>query len=227
MTDRTWGAYFSIISVLLLFLSIVAFSDNLFTDVGQPSNSDPKFIVHGLFGLAWYVLLATQANLVRVRNLRLHMKLGIATFIVAIGVTLSTLYLFVVLWKGWPNMEAEVRANRLLLPGYALCLLLAWRWRRQPDWHKRLIFTGTFFMLPPVLDRDYDRLIMSWAKPLFPVFYTKQVDEIGFLVFRWGSWIGFFLSLVFYDWKKLRRVHPVTLAGCAWFVLVELISELT
>jgi hypothetical protein len=227
MTDRTRGAYFSIISVLLLFLSIVAFSDNLFTDVGQPSNSDPKFIVHGLFGLAWYVLLATQANLVRVRNMRLHRKLGIATFIVAIGVTLSTLYLFVVLWKGWPNMEAEVRANRLLLPGYALCLLLAWRWRGQPDWHKRLIFTGTFFMLPPVLDRDYDRLIMSWAKPLFPLLYTNQVDEIGFLVFRWGSWIGFFLSLVLYDWKKLRRVHPVTLAGCAWFVLVALISELT
>jgi len=227
MTNRVWGAYFSTISVLLLFLSIVAFSDNLFTDVGQSSNSDPKFIVHGLFGLAWYVLLATQANLVRVRNLRLHRKIGIATLIVAIGVTLSTLYIFVVLWKGWPNMEPEVRANRLLLPGFALCLLLAWQRRGQSDWHKRLIFIGTFFMLAPVLDRDYDRLIMSWAKPLFPLLYTKQVDEIGFLVFRWSSWIGFFLSLALYDWKTLRRIHLVTLAGCAWFVLVVLISEFT
>jgi hypothetical protein len=224
---RTWGTYSSIISVLLLTLSIVAFSDNLFTDVGQASNRDPKFIVHGLFGLAWYVLLATQANLVRTRNLRLHRKLGIATFIVAIGVTFSTLYLFVVLWKGWPNMEADVRANRLLLPGYALCMLMAWRWRGQPDLHKRLIFTGTFFMLAPVLDRDYDPLIMSWAKPLFPLLYTKRVDEIGFLVFRWGSWIGFFLSLVLYDWKTLRRIHLVTLAGCAWFVVVGVISEFT
>jgi hypothetical protein len=47
---RARGAYFSIVSVLLLFLSVVAFSDNLFTDVGQPSNRDPKLIVHGLFG---------------------------------------------------------------------------------------------------------------------------------------------------------------------------------
>lgn len=107
MTDRTWGTYFSNVSVLLLVLSIVAFSDNLFTDVGQPSNRDPKFVVHGIFGLAWYVLLATQANLVRARNLRLHRKLGIATFIVAIRVTLSTLYLFVVLWKGWPDIGAR------------------------------------------------------------------------------------------------------------------------
>ena len=227
MTDRTWGTYFSNVSVLLLVLSIVAFSDNLFTDIGQPSNRDPKFIVHGIFGLAWYVLLATQANLVRVRNLRLHRKLGIATFFVAIGVTLSTLYLFVVLWKGWPNMEPDVRANRLLLPGYALCLLLAWRLRARSDWHKRLIFVGTFFMLGPVLDRIYDPLVMSWAKPLFPVLYTKRVDEIGFLVFRWGCWIGFFLSLALYDWKILRRVHRVTWAGCVWFVLVVLISEFT
>jgi hypothetical protein len=43
MTDRVWGRYFSIVSTLLLLLSIVAFSDNLFTDVGQPSNRDPKF----------------------------------------------------------------------------------------------------------------------------------------------------------------------------------------
>ncbi|RYY86355.1 MAG: hypothetical protein EOO15_14685 [Chitinophagaceae bacterium] len=225
MTNKPTGSYFSIVSVLLLVLSIVAFSDNLFTDVGQPSNSDPKFIVHGLFGLVWYVLLATQANLVRTRNLRLHRKIGIATFIVAIGVTLSTLYIFVVLWKGWENMEPEVRANRLLLPGYALALLLAWQRRGQSDWHKRLIFIGTFFMLGPVVDRAYDPLIMSWSKPLLSTLYTKQVDEIAYLAFRWGSWIGFFLSMLLYDRKNLGRTHPVTLAGCGWFVLVVLISE--
>lgn len=226
-TNTAGRSYFSTVSILLLILSIVAFSDNLFTDVGQPSNRDPKFIVHGLFGLAWYVLLATQANLVRVRNLRLHMKLGVATFIVAIGVTLSTLYVFVVLWKGWANMEPEVRANRLLLLGYALCLILAWQRRRQSDRHKRLIFVGTFLMLGPVLDRIYDPLIMSWAKPLFGALYTSQVDEAAFLVFRWGSWIGFFLSLALYDWRTRRAIHGVTSAGCAWFAIVVLLSEYT
>ena len=226
MTTRTWGTYFSIISVLLLLLSIVAFSDNLFTDVRQPSNSDPKFIVHGLFGLAWYVLLATQANLIRVRNVKVHKKLGIATFIVAIGVTLSTLYIFIVLWKGWGNMAEEVRANRLFLPGYATCVFLAWMRRGQSDWHKRLIFTGTFFMLGPVLSRTYDPLIVSWMEPLLPVF-TARVDEAGFLVYFFGIWIGFFLSLALYDWKTLGRIHPVTVAGFAWFVLTWLISALT
>jgi len=226
MTNRVWGAYFSIVSVLLLLLSIVAFSDNLFTDFGQASNSDPKFVIHGLFGLAWYVLLATQANLVRVRNVKLHKRLGVATLFVALGLTLSTLYIFIVVWKGWGTMAEEVRANRLFLPGYAACVLLAWLRRGQSDWHKRLIFTGTFFMLGPVLSRVYDPLIVSWMEPLFPVF-TARVDEVGFLVFFFAAWIAFFLSLALYDWKTLRRLHLVTVAGLAWFVLVWLISALT
>ena len=226
MISRTYGAYFSITSALLLFLSLAAFSDNLFTNVGQPSNSDPKFVIHGLFGLAWYVLLAVQANLVRMRNVKLHKKIGIATFIVAIGVTLSTLYIFVAVWKGWGNMTVEARANRLLLPGYGTFLVLAWLWRGQSDWHKRLIFTGTFFMLGPVLSRAYDPLIVSWMEPLFPAF-TAQVGDGGFLVFFCGVWIGFFLSLAHYDWKTLRRIHRATVAGFTWFMLTWLVSALT
>jgi hypothetical protein len=226
MADRRWGAYFSIGSILLLLFSLVAFSDNLFTDVGQPSNSDPKFVIHGLFGLAWYVLLAVQANLVRTRRVATHRRLGVATFLVAIGVTLSTLYIFVVIWKGWDQMAVDVRANRLLLPGYALCMLLAWQRRRQPDWHKRLTFAGTFLMLGPVLSRAYDPLIVSWMEPLFPAF-TARVDEIGFLTFFWGLWLGSFLSLARYDWQLRRRVHPVTMGGFAWLILAWFISAVT
>ena len=226
MANRAWGSYFSVISVVLLALSIVAFSDNLFTDTAQPSNRDPKFIVHGLFGLAWYVLLATQANLIRVRNVKLHKRLGITTFVVAIGVILSTLYIFVVVWKGWGHMSEEVRANRLFLPGFATCVLLAWLRRGQADWHKRLILAGTFFMQGPVLARSYDPLVVSWMEPLFPAF-SARVDEVGFLAFFFGIWIGFFLSLAAYDWRTLRRIHPVTVGGSSWFVVTWLISALT
>jgi hypothetical protein len=223
MTNRVWGTYPSIISTALLILSVVAFSDNLFTNIGQPSNSDPKFIIHGLFGLAWSVLLVVQTNLIRVRNVNLHKRLGITTFIVAIGVTLSTLYIFIVVWKGWEHMSVDARANRLFLPGYATCLLLAWLRRGQSDWHKRLVLVGSFFMLGPVLSRAYDPLIVSWMEPLFPAF-TARMDEAGFFVFFWGIWIGFFASLALYDWRTLRRIHLVTVAGFAWFVFARLVS---
>lgn len=223
MAEQSRGSYFSLVSGLLLFLSLAAFSDNLLTDIRQPSNSDPKMVVHGLFGLAWNVLLVVQANLVRVRNLALHRKLGIATMLVGLGVTLSTLYLFIVLWKGWDNMAPEVRANRLLLPGFALFLLLAWLRRGRADWHKRLVLAGSFLMLGPVLSRLYDPLVVPLMESLAPAF-TARVDEVGFLVFLVVAWVGFFLSLAAYDWKTQRRVHPVTITGFAWLMLAWLVS---
>jgi hypothetical protein len=227
IVGRPRSAYFSVVSVLLLLLSVIAFSDNLFTDIDQRSNSDPKFVIHGLFGLAWYVLLATQANLARVRNLQLHRKLGIATFIVAIGVTFSTLYLFVVLWKGWGSMTTEVRANRLLLPAYAMCVLMAWRYRGQPNLHKRLVFVGTFLMLEPVLARSFEPLVVSWLEPLLNSSYTDDVDQIAYLVYFWGFWIGLFLSLAMYDMRTQRRAHFITAAGLCWLALTFLVSKLT
>ncbi len=226
MNERTGRNYFSAVSVLLLVLSVVAFSDNLFTNVGQPSNGDPKFVVHGLFGLAWYVLLAVQANLVRVRNVKLHMTLGVAAFVVAVGVTITTLHIFVTIRTGWDRMPADARANRLLLPGFATCVLLAWLRRRRSDWHKRLIFVGTFLMPGPVLSRAYDPLVVSWMEPLFPSL-TSRFDEACFQTFFRGGWIGFFLSPAIYDRRTLGRVHPVTTAGVAWLAASWLVSALT
>jgi hypothetical protein len=47
MTNRNRGIYFSDTSVLLLFLSIAAFYDKLFTDICQDSNSDSWQITKG------------------------------------------------------------------------------------------------------------------------------------------------------------------------------------
>lgn len=224
---RPWNAYFTIVSAVLLVLSVVAFSDNLFTDIHQPSNSDPKFIIHGLFGLAWYVLLTLQANLVRVGNLRRHRAIGTAGFIVALGVVITTLYIFVVVWKGWSAMPPHVRSNRLFLPGFAVCMWLAWRRRNDPAWHKRLILAGTFFMQQPVLDRAFDPLVPSWAKPLFSTLYTERFDEIAFQIYLWGTWIGAFISLAIYDLKTIRKPHIVTISGLLYFGIVWAIVKLT
>jgi hypothetical protein len=186
-------------SLLLLTLSIIAFSDNLFTDIDQPSNFDPKFVVHGMFWLAWLGIFAAQALLARSGNWRLHRRLGVAGFLAAIGVTLSTFVIFAAVWKGWDAMPPEVKANRILLPGYALCVLLAWRWRRHGDWHRRLSYVGTLFVLLPILDRASRRFGVS--------------PEAFILV----VWNGLFISLFAYDLAARRRIHPVSWGGFACF----------
>lgn len=145
--------HYPIGAVILLTLSLVAFGDNLVTDIHQPSNSDPKMVVHGLVALAWMVLLVVQANLPRTGRLRLHRRLGGTAFVVGAGVVLTTLYLFVAVWRGWSEMSAEVIANRFFLLSFGVFTLAAWKMRTRPDWHKRLVWCGTLFLLSPILSR--------------------------------------------------------------------------
>jgi hypothetical protein len=228
---RPRSSYFFGISLLMLGLSLIAFSDNLFTDVGQASNRDPKFVVHGLFGLAWYVLLVVQTGLVRQDRWRQHQRLGVAGFGVALGLALSTLVIFAVVWKGWAAMPLTVRANRVFLLGFLAFLLLAWQRRRQPDWHKRLIIGATFFMLGPVLSRSFDPLVISWLEPLLNALHAspelmRTVDRLGFELYLFGVWTGFFLSLLVHDASTLRRLHPASLAGLTVFGATWLVCAL-
>lgn len=204
--------FFPIASLLLLVLTIVGFSDNLFTDVGQPSNSDPKFIVHGLFCGSWMIALLAQSLLVSRGNVRLHRKLGMFALVAAIGVTLSTIWVFVVVWKGWALMTPEVRANRLLLSSYALFVGLGYRYRRSPEQHKRFMYTGTLFMLEPILARAYDPLLLAFITGLS----EAQLDA-AFLPTLFAVWIAFFLALFAHDWAVARRVHAVTAGALLWF----------
>lgn len=93
---------------LLLVFALVAFWDNLVSDVGQPSNSNPVMIVHGLLLLAWMILLVVQSLLPRLGRLDMHRKLGRYAFLVAPEVVASTIVLFITVWKGWEAVSPEV-----------------------------------------------------------------------------------------------------------------------
>lgn len=206
--------YFATISATLLVLSIWGFSDNLFWDIGQPSNSDPKFVVHGLFCLAWLVIFFSQSMLVANRNVALHRKLGLVGFVIAIGTIISTVYLFAVIWKGWENMAPFVKANRVLFASYAVCVFWAFYLRRKSAWHKRLLLVGTLFMMEPMLSRVFGTAEITILKGMS----DSQLDFYWYVVV-FSIWALLFLSLFAHDWLTIRRFHKVTIWGAAWIIL--------
>ena len=200
---------------LLLALSLVAFWDNLVSDVTQPSNSNPVMIVHGVFLLAWMILLLVQSMLPRLGRTDLHRRLGPYIFLVGAGVVLSTVFLFAAVWKGWSALTPEVLANRILMPSYAVCLIAAYRNRMRPEWHKRLVYCGTLLLSEPVLARAFDPLVGPMLPPMapgadMPIFYAYMVIV----------WTGFFVALMAYDRIKSRRIHPITAGSLAWLYAV-------
>ncbi len=134
--------------------------------------------------------------------------------IAALGVTLSTIHIFVVVWKGWDAMAFYLKANRLLLPSYSLLVLLGYLNRKRPDWHRRFVYIATLFMLEPVLSRAFDPL-----EPLLTGLSESQIDFYWWIFFVL-VWNGLFLSLFAHDWVVERRIHPVTAGGFAWFCAI-------
>jgi len=200
--------YFTVTSIVLLLFSIIGFSDNLFLDVKQPSNSDPKFIVHGLFMFAWFMILLVQANFIRKGNYKAHIRWGTVGLIAAAGTVLSTLYIFAVVYKGWDVMPFYVKANRFLMPSFALYVWLGYKNRNQAILHKHYLLAGNFFLLEPILGR-------------FPL---DMLSDVGFYIFLFGVWNAFFISLFVYDWLVLKKIHPIAWMSYLWLYVVYAIS---
>jgi hypothetical protein len=207
--------YFPLVLSLLALLSLVAFWDNIVSDVSQPSNSQPRMVVHGLFSFGWMVMLILQSLLVRTGNVRLHQRLGIAALLVAIGMTLSTIWVFIVAWTSWDAMAPHVQANRILLASFSLWIALAFLQRRTSDVHKRLMLSGTLFLMEPILSRAFDPLVGDFLPPL-----SEAADFQVFASYLVLTWSGLFASLFLYDRATVGRIHRVSLASYLWLLAV-------
>ncbi|MBX2966380.1 MAG: hypothetical protein KF845_09560 [Cyclobacteriaceae bacterium] len=201
--------YFQITSILLLILSLIAFSDNLITDVEQESNSDPKFIIHGLLMFAWFIIFVVQTNFIRKGDYKTHMKWGIAGTIVAFGVFLSTVYVFIAVYKDWGAMPYFVKANRFFMLSFAVLVVLGYLYRQNAIKHKRFIYMASLLILEPILSRVTENL------------HIENVEAFIAIV-----WNGLFISLFVYDWITLKRIHKISWMGFVWFYIVWIISIL-
>ncbi len=201
--------YFQTVSIFLLILSLIAFSDNLITDVRQESNSDPKFIIHGLFMFAWFIIFVIQANFIRKGNYAAHIKWGVAGMITAIGVFVSTVYVFVAIYKGWDAMPYFAKANRFFMLSFAVLVVFGYLYRKNGARHKRFIYMASLLILEPILSRVTGNL------------YIENVE--GFIAIVWN---GLFISLFVYDWLTLKKIHKISWMGFVWFYIVWVISVL-
>lgn len=203
--------YFFVTSIFMLLLSLFAFSDNLIYDVKQKSNSDPKFIIHALFCFAWFIMLVVQSGFIRKNNYKSHIRWGVGGMIAALGMFITSVYIFVVIFKGWDAMPFFVKANRILMFSFAICIWLGYRFRKNPILHKRFIQIGTFFIIgPPILDRLSDRL---------------NIDNVDFVNALVPNLL--FISLFIYDWRTLKKIHTISWFGLLWLYCIWAIAILS
>ena len=198
--------YFFVLSVIILILGLIAFSDNYLFDIHQESNSNPFYIIHGLIMFSWYTTIVIQTNHIRKLNVKAHKKLGIIGFFIACLVIISIGYLNFI---DVPYSELPFfgKANRIFFPVFILLIGLAYLKRDKPELHKHSIFVAILLMMEPLLSR-VGMNTGTDAAVVTPII-----------------WLILWISLFIYDIIRLRGLHFLTYLGLIfWFVVYAIVS---
>jgi hypothetical protein len=164
--------------------------------------------LHGLTFTAWLALFIAQTRLVAAHRVDLHMKLGIAGLVLAVIITVVSLWTVVVL-AGIPRVRATGLTNtQHTLVGlasivmFAVFIALGAALRRRSSLHKRFMVLAMIASLSPATSRlmiglglfDYVHVFVPVAAALFVI-----------------------VCLV-HDWRTQRIVHPAYVFGGAVIV---------
>ena len=160
---------------------------------------NPLLRVHGIVFTAWMLLFLTQAALISARRVAWHRTLGIVAFCLPpLMIVLGVIAAIDALGRN-VTIGALDPATSLALPlvnvtAFAIVIAAAWKARRRPDAHKRLVVLGTVSLSTAALGR------FPWAGMGIPP-AAGPVIALAALI----------LAVVAYDVLSLRRVHRSTM----------------
>jgi FtsH-binding integral membrane protein len=161
--------------------------------------------LHGAAFSCWILLLVTQTSLVAAGRTDIHRRLGIAGFLLAclmvvLGVVAATDSLARAAGRDAKFFYIVPLTDMLI---FATLILFAFRARRNPQAHKRLLIVATIGLLIAAIAR-------------WPIAFLSRNAVMAALL----SYI-FLLILVAYDLWTSRKVHRATLWAGGFLIFVQ------
>ena len=175
--------------------------------VPRPNPSlPPSILLHGILFSAWMLLIVAQTQLVAANRRDLHMKLGVAGFLLALAIV-PLMYLSSI-WQ-------VARANQppftdplnwsvvplLVIPVIVSLLAIGWTNRRTDSAsHKRAMIATAIVMMDPAIGR------LPIVPPVLGGF--AMVNLLA---------LAMFVPLMLHDRRQLGHVHRVTIIAAGLF----------
>jgi hypothetical protein len=222
--------FFCGMSAALLLIVIAGFAPTLYLRPLFDVPPIPAYLyVHGIILTLWFVWLFGQSYLVAVGRTNVHRRLGVFGALTAAVVVITSL---MAQFEKAPrlraiglNMEARLGMDSGLfwnnigsLLIFSVFVTTAILMRYRPAVHKRLMLIASAVMLSPAFGR-----IARW-----PIFGGDDIN--AYVMFQSYFAIGgitfCLLALVIYDLASSKRIHPVTLIGCAAFAVTRIVAYL-
>jgi hypothetical protein len=202
--------FFSFMPVLMWAAVLFGFSRTYF-GVGMVMAPLPNVLihVHGAAFTLWMVLLVVQTALISTHHVKWHMKLGVAGFCLAVAmVVLGLLAAVDAMRRGRGPLGLDaltffvIPVTGMLL--FSVLVFFAYRLRRNPEAHKRLITIATIALM--------DAAIGRWQ-----VAVLQQHPPLQDLVL-----FGFLVLVIVYDLFSLHRFSKYTMWASLFVVVVHL-----
>jgi FtsH-binding integral membrane protein len=210
-TRKKDRVFFSGMAFLILATTLVGFARTYFlAGMFRAHLPSPIIHLHGAVFSLWILWLISQTTLVAAHRTDIHRKLGLVGFGLAalmpiFGVLAATNSLsrnFAP--PGFPfgaQTFYVVPLGDILVFGVLACF--AYRARRDPSAHKRLIMVATFAIMDAPTGRP----------PFAAITGAPHMDVLFCMIFL--------LLLVAYDLWSLRKVHPATLWAGIFMIVVQ------
>jgi hypothetical protein len=201
--------FFGGMTILILATVLLGFGKTYFL-AGMFRAPLPSWIihVHGAAFTSWIVLLIVQTSLITVGRIDIHRRLGMIGFGLAFAmVVLGTMAATDLLRRSESAMNVDAKTFYAGTLGdmfiFAVLVFSAFRTRGDPATHKRLILIATITLMGAAINR--------WP---FPILLQKPIliELIAYL---------FLLPLVLYDLWSRRRIHPATVWGGFFLIVVQ------
>jgi hypothetical protein len=226
--------FFFGMSIVLLLTVLIGFLPTLYLRGFRDLSPLPGHLhVHGAILTAWFVWLVVQTSLIKTNRVAHHRRLGGLGAILGLAVVfagpLATFNLVPRIRAAGLDLEMDISAlgvsglgsdmsiarflsgtvvwpNIASVATFAVLLLAALFLRRRPDTHKRLMLLASISIVGPALAR-----ISRW-----PVLGGEQGPFIPLAL------VLLLLAVVLHDVISTRRMHPATLLGAAFAVLMTI-----
>jgi hypothetical protein len=192
--------FYSGMAILLCTCVFIGFSPTYFqAGMMHAPLPSPILHVHGAVFTLWMVLFTVQAALISARRVKWHRSLGTIAFclppiMIVLGVmaAIDALHRGVKIGPLVPSVSVAIPLIGIV--AFAIVIYAAWRARRRPDAHKRLILIATSGIVAAAFGR------FPWARIGLPP-AAGAVTGVGVLL----------LMLIIYELITIRRVHRSTI----------------
>jgi hypothetical protein len=207
---RTDNYFFSGMALLLLLTVFIGFARSYFL-AGVFRAPLPSILVHihGAVFSCWIILLITQTSLVSAGRVDIHRKLGLYGFgLACLMIALGVLTASKLLARNVSPVPVFDPQTFYVIPMsdmvvFATLIFFAYRARRSPAVHKRLILIATIAIMDAPTGRP----------PFAAITAHKYFDSIFCM--------GFLLLVVAYDVWSTRKVNRATIWGGLLMILAE------